>query len=177
MKITVSPLIKFTLQGVGVGIVVALYGSLLFSLALFAYGFIANSEFFFLDLEELSYTILAFVISALMVSLVSLVPSILAGIILSIWIYFDLKNGGSPMKITIIKGASLGFVFGFGVFAFAIWVYVNSPPHGILPPGGVINVIQNYAGTGIFGISVATLGGAWAGNKLAKFSQRYNTPL
>ena len=176
MKISISPF-KFFLQGLGVGIVVALYSSLLFSLIFFTYGYFTNPESFSPDSESLSYTMLSFALSILFFSLASLVPCVVGGTILSRWVYSDLEKGRFSVKSTVIKGASLGFVFSLGIFAIVVWGYINFPAHnGILPPGGAMTVIHGYARAGIVGISTATLGGTWAGNKLAKFAQRYNTP-
>jgi magnesium-transporting ATPase (P-type) len=176
MKISISPF-KFSMQGLKVGIGTALYSSLILSLTFSIYGLFTNPDSLSLDSENLSYIILSFAFSITFFSLASLVPCVVAGLILSRWVYSDLERGRFSDRSTRIKGALLGFIFSLGIFAIVVWGYINFPAHnGILPAGGVKTVIMGYARTVIVGTSIATWGGTWAGSRLAKFAQRNQIP-
>jgi hypothetical protein len=176
VNINSSPQHKFIPQGIKLGIIVAIVGSLFFSLILLVYLSISNplSD---IDTGFLASTGSPVAISALMILMALLIPAISAGIILSTWTYLDVKNERFLEKKTIVKGASLGFAFSMEVFAFVMWISMSYPPHGVLPTGGVITLILNYADIGILGISYATLAGAWAGKKFTKFTQDNITSL
>jgi len=176
MKTNSTFLLKFIIHGAVSGIIVASVGSLFFSFVFFLYGLISKSPINSAS-EFLASMALNYAMAVLVILLVSLIPAILAGIIFSTWIHFDLKNERYSEKKTIGKGASLGFAFSLGIFAFVMWISMSYPPHGALPTGGILTLIKNYADIGILGISFATLAGTWAGKKLTKFAHNYSTFL
>jgi hypothetical protein len=173
MKIASSPLIKFILHGIGVGIIASFFGSIVFVLAILTSNLIAYPNLISSDSESLSSIAYGISIIILLVFFGTSIPAVIAALTLSAWTEVDLKHRKHSKKNAIRRGGMLGFVFGLALTGFLFWFSISYPAHGVLPLEGSLGIAKNLVIPGLTGIIVAMLAGIWAGVRTANFVQSY----